>query len=115
MSDFKLVTFKAGQNLFLAGDPADDLFMIQSGEVELLDAKTGKRFATVGPGRSLGEQALVPGGIRGATARAATDISLLKISSEDLSALMQQQSSLLKPLLEALMLQQSMHNAMRIG
>lgn len=113
MNDFQAAKRAAGDPIFNAGDAADKLFVIQSGTVELIDAKTGSVFAKVGAGQSLGEQALVPGGIRGATARASTDVELLEISPDDLVELMKRQSPLMAPMLEALLLQQSMANAMR--
>jgi CRP-like cAMP-binding protein len=113
VSDFTNRTVAQGELLFKAGDPATTLFVVQSGEIELVDATSGAVFATVGAGQSIGEQALVPGGIRGATARAKTAVQLLQISAAELNDLMEKQNPILRPLLEALMLQQSVHNAMR--
>lgn len=113
MSDFTKKVVAQGAELFKAGDPATTLFVIQAGEVELVDSASGSVFATVGVGQSIGEQAMVPGGIRGATARAKTDVQLLQISATELHDLMEKQTPILRPLLEALMLQQSVHNAMR--
>jgi CRP-like cAMP-binding protein len=113
VSDFTKKTIPPGEVLFKAGDPATILFVVQSGEIELVDAASGAVFATVGVGQSIGEQALVPGGIRGATARAKTEVALLQISAAELNDLMEKQAPILRPLLEALMLQQSVHNAMR--
>jgi CRP-like cAMP-binding protein len=113
VSDFNKQTIAQGDLIFKAGDPADTLFVVQAGEIELMDAASGAVFATVGAGQSLGEQALVPGGIRGATARAKTEVQLLQITATELQDLMEKQTPVLRPLLEALMLQQSMHNAMR--
>lgn len=113
IADFQASKVAAGHHIFNAGEPADRLFYIQTGTVELLDTKSGVVFATVGEGQSLGEQALVPGGIRGATARARTEVELLEITSADLVQMMQRESPLLTPILEALLLQQSMCNAMR--
>lgn len=113
MSAFTQVDYAAGDFIFLAGEPALDLYMVQAGTIELVSSKTNTAFASIGPGVSLGEQALVPGGIRGASARAASPVTVLKISAEDLRTLMNTNSKLLIPVLEALMLQQSMHNALR--
>lgn len=113
MSGFVPVEHAAGEFIFHAGDPALDLYMIQEGRIELISTKTNTAFATIEPGMSLGEQALVPGGIRGASARAATAVKALKISAEDLRVLMTSNSKLLIPMLEALMLQQSMNNSLR--
>jgi hypothetical protein len=40
-------------------------------------------------------------------------VQLLQISAAELNDLMEKQNPILRPLLEALMLQQSVHNAMR--
>lgn len=113
MTAFTQVEYAAGDFIFHAGDSALELYMVKDGTIELVNSKTNVAFASIGPGVSLGEQALVPGGIRGASARAATAVTVLKISADDLKALMDTKSKLLIPMLEALMLQQSMHNALR--
>jgi CRP-like cAMP-binding protein len=113
MTAFTKVEYAAGDFIFRAGDSALDLFMVQEGTIELVNSNTNTAFASIGPGVSLGEQALVPGGIRGASAKAVTSVIVLKISAEDLKALMNTKSKQLIPVLEALMLQQSMHNALR--
>lgn len=113
MTAFTKLDFATGDFIFRAGEPALDLYMVQTGTIELVNSKTNTAFASIGPGASLGEQALVPGGIRGASARAASPVSVLKISAEDLRTLMNTNSKLLIPVLEALMLQQSMQNALR--
>ena len=58
----KPVTYEAGQTIFNCGDPAESLFLIIEGEVEvLLPTKTGqrKRLAMLSPGMSFGEMALL--------------------------------------------------------
>ena len=46
MSDFPTVTYTNGERIFTAGDVADQLFVIQQGQVELLDAQ-GHVFTTL--------------------------------------------------------------------
>jgi len=115
MSAFDTRTFGDGERLFGAGDPADSLYVVQSGEVRLLDGASGEPFATVGPGASFGEQALLPGGLRTASARAVGAVTCLVITADSLRAMMRLQSPMLLRVLEALLLQQSMHNALRKG
>lgn len=115
MTDFTTRTLTAGEPLFAAGAPADRLYVVKSGSVQLCDAATGQPFARVGAGESFGEQALLPGGLRTAAASAAEPTVLLEISADSLKALMRRQSPLLVPVLEALLLQQSMHNALRMS
>jgi CRP-like cAMP-binding protein len=113
MSDFEEVRFAAGEALFKAGDPADKLYVIQSGTVQMLDAKSGVAFASLGAGQSFGEQAMLPGGIRGASAAALDDVVCLQITADNLKVLLKAQSPLMTSVFEGLMLQQSMHNALR--
>jgi CRP-like cAMP-binding protein len=113
MSDFEEVRFSAGERLFNAGDSADKLYVIQSGTVQMLDAKSGTAFASLSVGESFGEQAMLPGGIRGASAAALDDVVCLQITAENLKVLLQAQSPMMMSVFEALMLQQSMHNALR--
>ncbi|MEK0432484.1 MAG: Cyclic nucleotide-binding domain, partial [Pseudomonadota bacterium] len=56
MSDFPIVSYANGERIFTAGDLADQLFFIQQGQVELLDAQ-GHVFTTLNAGESFGEQA----------------------------------------------------------
>jgi CRP-like cAMP-binding protein len=79
----------------------------------MLDAKSGFAFASLKAGESFGEQAMLPGGIRGATAQALDDVVCLQITAENLKALLKIQSPMMTSVFEALMLQQSMHNALR--
>lgn len=113
MSDFQEVRFQPGERLFNAGDPADKLYVIQSGTVQMLDAKSGVAFASLGAGQSFGEQAMLPGGIRGASAQALDDVVCLQITAESLKQLLLAQSPVMVAVFEALLLQQSMHNALR--
>jgi CRP-like cAMP-binding protein len=113
MNDFELVHFKPGEQLFSAGDQADKLYVVQQGTVEMVDASTGQAFAAVSAGQSFGEQALLPGGIRSASAVARDEVTCLFIEAESLRSLLEKQSPILAPMFEALLLQQSMHNALR--
>ena len=114
MSEFVSVTYAAGERIFSAGDVADQLFFIQQGQVELLNAE-GKVFTTLSAGESFGEQAFLSGGIRGASAQASGEVTCLKISSEQANQMMAGTSPLLVPVFEALLLQLNMNNALRAG
>jgi len=66
---------KAGQTLFSKGDPANRLYLLVNGEMELADI--GQRLE---PGRIFGEIALFsPSGLRTHTARCVSDCDLLEI------------------------------------
>ncbi|NDG15219.1 MAG: hypothetical protein EB110_06175, partial [Betaproteobacteria bacterium] len=114
MSDFPIVSYANGERIFTAGDLADQLFFIQQGQVELLDAQ-GLVFTTLNAGESFGEQAFLSGGIRGASAQAAGEVVCLKISSEQANQMMEGTSPLLVPVFEALLLSVTSHDVLHPG
>lgn len=72
----------AGTLLFRAGDPADSLYFIFSGEIEVwIDSGSGHhlRLTTLGPGMVVGEVALLNQNRRTANVSAATDAVCLEI------------------------------------
>ena len=113
MSGFNEVHFKSGACLFKAGEPADKLFILKEGFVSLLDAVHHKPFAKLHQGESFGEQAVLAGGVRSATAVADGDVVCLEITALGLRQMLQKESSILTPMFEALLLQLYMHNALR--
>ncbi|MEL6677715.1 MAG: cyclic nucleotide-gated ion channel [Pseudomonadota bacterium] len=72
---------RAGGLIIRAGDPADAMFFIQSGEVRL-ELPGGPR--RLEEGDFFGEQAILRGGHRTASARAITDTRLLVLEAGDL-------------------------------
>ncbi len=73
-------TFKAGETIFREGDPAEELFVVKSGSVEI---RLGNRLLdTLGERSIFGEMALIDHGPRSATAVAATDTSLVPVSEK---------------------------------
>jgi CRP-like cAMP-binding protein len=113
VSDFPTVVFAPGQGIFKAGDTADNLYFIQEGTVQLLDAQ-GQVFVEIADGESFGEQAFLNGGVRGASAQAKTKVTCIQIASGDANSLLSEASPLWVPVFEALLLQQNMHNALRL-
>ena len=112
-STFDEIKLEEGQVLFKAGEPADKLYFIQSGSIRMADKNTGAVFATLKEGDSFGEQAMLQGGIRGATALAGHDTVLLEITAEGLRGMLKTASPILTAVFEAMMLQQNMQNALR--
>ena len=113
MSDFQKVQFQPGELIFKAGDQADHLFVIETGVVELLGAN-GQAFAQIGQGQHFGEQAFLKGGIRGASAKAQGTVNCMRISTDEANEILSNASPVLIPIFEALLMQQNMHNALKI-
>jgi CRP-like cAMP-binding protein len=76
----KEVTFKAGDTIFTVGDEADELYIIEQGEV---DIRLGNRLlATLDENAIFGEMALIDDKPRSATAVARTDVKLVPVSEK---------------------------------
>jgi CRP/FNR family transcriptional regulator, cyclic AMP receptor protein len=72
--------FKAGDVIFRQGDPAQELFIVQSGAVEI---RLGNRVLETLPKYSIfGEMALIDNAPRSATAIAASDAKLVPVSEK---------------------------------
>jgi CRP/FNR family transcriptional regulator, cyclic AMP receptor protein len=82
------ITFEAGRELFKKGDPGHDLYVVKSGEIQVVDGN--HVLETVSAGGILGEMALVDGGPRSATARAATESVVIPIDERRFLFLVQQ-------------------------
>ena len=78
----------ANANIFSAGDPADSLYVILSGELELtLD---GDLLSTETAGGIVGEMAIIESAQQGATATSVTDVKLAKFNRDQLNEFMLQ-------------------------
>jgi CRP-like cAMP-binding protein len=82
------ITFEAGRELFKKGDPGHDLYVVKSGEIQIVDGN--HVLETVSAGGILGEMALVDGGPRSATARAVTESVVIPIDERRFLFLVQQ-------------------------
>jgi putative ABC transport system ATP-binding protein len=74
------VTLGAGATLFRQGEPAELVYFVESGEVEIVRELVDggeERLATIGPGNYFGEIGPMLGLARSATARARSDSALL--------------------------------------
>jgi NADH:quinone reductase (non-electrogenic) len=81
--------YEQGETVFNEGDAADNLFMIISGEVEVLRGvgEEQRAVATLGAGEYFGEMALLGDHARSATARALTPLDVLVLPASEFSAL----------------------------
>lgn len=102
--------YQPGQVLFNKGDKADHLAIIFEGQVEIFDPADNKTIATLGAGASFGEQAILEGGVRGASARAKDQVTCLEISTAPLRAILKSDPGILTPIVETLLLQLNMVN-----
>lgn len=85
---FRPVTFSDGQAICRFGDPGDRLFVIADGEVAIrIPRGTGERhIARRTVGEIIGEQGLVDGGMRTATAIAQGEVSTFALDRASLDA-----------------------------
>lgn len=80
--------FAAGETLFVAGEPGDEIFVIVEGEIEIF---VGEHIiAVLGPGQLFGEMAVLGGGRRTAGGRARGEAKLLFLKEKALKILIQQ-------------------------
>ena len=81
-------SFNAGEVIFREGDPAEELYVVQSGLVRI---KTGKQvLETLGPNSIFGEMALIDAQPRSATAVAVTDATVAPIREEQFLSLIRE-------------------------
>jgi CRP/FNR family cyclic AMP-dependent transcriptional regulator len=79
-----------GDIVFREGDPARDLFVVISGEMEVLkrsQSGVDARVAVLGPGDWFGEMSILDVQPRSATVRVLAPSRLLRVSASDLDAL----------------------------
>ncbi len=104
---FETVMLDGGEVLFRQGDPGDSLYVVVSGRLEIVSAPPGqprKVVATLGPGESVGEMALIDGEPRSATVAATRDTVLARLSDADFQRLINRHP---KPILSAFLRQLS--------
>jgi len=87
MLEGKPVRVAAGQVLFKQGDVGAQMFVVQSGALEL--QVDGRSVGTAGPGDVIGEMAIVDRGPRSATATATADTSVFPIDAAQFDRLVQ--------------------------
>jgi CRP/FNR family cyclic AMP-dependent transcriptional regulator len=71
----------AGREIFREGDPGDGLFLVVSGEIDIVKQSPGgaRSLAQLGPGAILGEISLLTSEARSATGRAIADTRVLHL------------------------------------
>ena len=87
--------YAAGENLFREGEPGDGVYLVISGEVDVVKSgKSGERpLARLGAGGVLGEMSLLTNDTRSATGRAFVDTMALRIPAARFRGLLTQGTS----------------------
>ena len=96
------VEYAPGDVLFNKGEPANHMAVIIGGSVEIFDPEHKRQIAVIGKGNFFGEQAILRGGVRGASVRALDKVSCLEIKTENLRTLLSADGGFLMPGIEAL-------------
>ncbi|MFC1857309.1 cyclic nucleotide-binding domain-containing protein [Thermodesulfobacteriota bacterium] len=82
--------YEKGRTIVRQGEPGDSLFIIEAGQVEIIDEQKGSQvIAVLGADDVFGEMALVTGEPRSATAKAASDTRVWMILKEHFDRLLQ--------------------------
>jgi len=109
------VTVPAGEVLFRQGDPGNALYLINDGEIQIFTGPDHEKniIATLGPGQSFGEIALLNSDLRTATAVALNTTMMLKIAKEQFDALLEISPGLRKSI-EQLNSKRILHNVQNL-
>jgi len=102
----------AGERIFREGEPADGLYVVETGAVSIIRDTVGEpvqRLARLGPGGYFGEMGLLDNGTRSATAIASEASTLVHVRKEHLIGLLQQRP-LLAVKLRAAIIRRHGHN-----
>ncbi len=84
------IDLAAGEELWRQGEPADALYVVETGSLAVAARLPGERdhtLATLGAHEVLGELALLDGGVRTASVRALEPTRLLRLARADFRAL----------------------------
>lgn len=92
--------FKKGQTMVREGDPSDEMFIIASGNAEVL--KAGVKVAIRAKGEVFGEMGIFDNAPRSATVQAGDDVVSITLNRRDLLGLLRQESQIAVKLLWAL-------------
>lgn len=89
----------AGETIVRQGEAADYYYIVQEGQCRIVNRESvmddTAELATLGPGKSFGEEGLIRDGVRSATVEMVTDGVLVRLSKDDFVDLIQ------KPLLKS--------------
>ncbi|HBV95586.1 MAG TPA: hypothetical protein DEF36_00845 [Desulfotomaculum sp.] len=87
------VSYREGEMLFRSGDFGDSMYIVAEGTVSVISEK-GSEIRQMGEGECFGEMSLLTGSPRSAGIRAATDLSVLRLSKSSFDSLLEKHHSL---------------------
>jgi CRP/FNR family transcriptional regulator, cyclic AMP receptor protein len=96
----KLVTVHNGTQMITEGEDGNTMYVILDGTARV--SRGGRRLATIGPGDSVGELALLSKGPRTATVVATSNIEAAVITRRQLNGLLEDAPAFARKLLEGL-------------
>ena len=97
--------YAPGEIVITEGTDGDELFVVESGEVEIVVTQGNRavaRIATVGPGRFFGEMSLMTGEKRRATVRTVRDTVLLVVGKKTLQPVLEAHPTIAQRISEVL-------------
>lgn len=99
-------SFSAGAMLYYAGAPADTLYLIREGQVRLLKRSRGleRSMGLFASGDLVGEEALIPGSHRTATAQAIEPVTALVVDSDTFRSLVRRRPEVGEGVMQQLVL-----------
>ncbi|HEX5838142.1 MAG TPA: PP2C family protein-serine/threonine phosphatase [Anaerolineales bacterium] len=105
MAQLEIVNLKSGEILFREGDPGENMYIVVSGDLEILmapDTDNELILNRVPQGEYIGEMSLVTGAPRTASVRAHGDVVLLSMSRTQLLDLLHQHPQLASTMVSVL-------------
>jgi CRP-like cAMP-binding protein len=96
----KLIKVYSGTQLITEGAEGSTMYVVLDGNARV--SRGGRKLATIGPGDTVGELALLSKGPRTATVVATSDMEVAAISSRQLTAVLKDAPSFARKLLESL-------------
>lgn len=90
------VPLKRGRHLIRRGEPGGDVFVLESGSLEVLDSRSSPELilSTLSPGALIGEMAFIDGSPRSVDVRASSDSVVLRWPRDELRALLEREPAL---------------------
>jgi PAS domain S-box-containing protein len=84
-----LISFKPGQIIFLEGDDSQDLYILESGRIDIYKGENKIRELTL-PGSLFGEMSFFMGGSRTASVKAQSDVKVICIPKENIAGFLEE-------------------------